>query len=184
MDAATGERATGNPLILSMVASIAKLRAGVDMPETTAAIYATAADAMLRRAASPPSAAAVALLEATFFEAHAAEERIVTLAHVEAAAARRGADGAAAAAELAALVRADQLPLVRLLQSEPLQMQAFHLSFQEFYAMRAVSAGGARLPGFRWSVWWTNAVLMGVVRAAGRPEPSDARPRSAPWRSS
>ena len=89
-----------NPLMLSMIASIAKLRAGVDMPETTAAIYATAADAMLRRAASPPSAAAVALLEATFFEAHAAEERIVTLAHVEAAAARRGADGAAAAAAL------------------------------------------------------------------------------------
>ena len=83
VDAETQGSVLRNPLMLSMIASIAKLRAGVDMPETTAAIYATAADAMLRRAASPPSAAAVALLEATFFEAHAAEERIVTLAHVE-----------------------------------------------------------------------------------------------------
>ena len=41
-------------------------------------------------------------------------------------------------------------------------MQAFHLSFQEYYAMLAIGKGGVPLPSFAWGVWWTNAVLMGV----------------------
>ena len=41
-------------------------------------------------------------------------------------------------------------------------MQAFHLSIQEYYAMREVCGGRVRLPDFQWDVWWTNAVLMGV----------------------
>ena len=51
---------------------------------------------------------------------------------------------------------------MRLLEAEPLQMQAFHLSFQEYYAMLAIGKGGVPLPSFAWGVWWTNAVLMGV----------------------
>ena len=121
--------------MLAMVASIAELRAGIDMPETTAALYETAAKAMLGRAGAPPTKAAEKLLQSTFFEAHAAEQRIVTAEHGERAAQRLGNEGAAA--ELLGLVRNDQLPLVRLLEAEPLQMQAFHLSFQEYYAMRS-----------------------------------------------
>jgi hypothetical protein len=58
----------------------------------------------------------------------------------------------------------DRLPLLRVLQEAPLQMQAFHLSFQEFYAMRALADGSGRaLANFRvGDPWWTNAVLMGV----------------------
>ena len=76
--------------------------------------------------------------------------------HIDMAAAQRAAD------ELRALVARDKLPLVRLLEAEPLQIQAFHLSFQESYAMLAIGKGGVPLPSFAWGVWWTNAVLMGV----------------------
>ena len=58
----------------------------------------------------------------------------------------------------------DQLPLLSLLQSEPLQMQASHLSFQEFYCARALCKGMA-LPGeppWRWSAWWGNTLRLGA----------------------
>ena len=103
----------------------------------------------------------MALLRATFFEAHADKQRLITTKHLEAAARRLG-KGEAVVAALRDLVLQDRLPLVRLLQAEPLQMQAFHLSFQEYYAMREISLSDVRLPGFAWGVWWANAVLMGV----------------------
>ena len=166
-EAGTKRRVTANPLMLSMVCSIAQLRVGIDMPTTTAELYEVAAGAMLKRSGAAVSDDARALLQATFFEAHAAEQRIITEAHLAAAAARIGARIGMAAAqraagELRALVARDRLPLVRLLEAEPLQMQAFHLSFQEYYAMRVIGDGGVLPPSFAWGVWWTNAVLMGV----------------------
>jgi ankyrin repeat protein len=167
-EAGTRRRVTANPLMLSMVCSIAQLRVGIDMPTTTAELYEVAAGAMLKqRSGAAVSDDARALLQATFFEAHAAEQRIITQAHLGAAAARIGARIGMAAAqeaadELRALVARDGLPLVRLLEAKPLQMQAFHLSFQEYYAMLAIGDGGVPLPSFAWGVWWTNAVLMGV----------------------
>ena len=167
-EAGTKRRVTANPLMLSMVCSIAQLRVGIDMPTTTAELYEVAAGAMLKqRSGAAVSDDARALLQATFFEAHAAEQRIITEAHLAAAAARIGARIGMAAAqraadELRALVARDGLPLVRLLEAKPLQMQAFHLSFQEYYAMLAIGDGGVPLPSFAWGVWWTNAVLMGV----------------------
>ena len=58
----------------------------------------------------------------------------------------------------------DRLPLLSLLQGEPLQMQSSHLSFQEFYAAQAICKG-SRLPGappWQWPVWWGNALRLGV----------------------
>jgi len=159
VDADTQRRVTANPLMLSMVASIAALRHGIDMPRTTAALYEVATSAMLQRAGIIVSDKAMVLLQATFFEAHADQQRVVTEKHLGAAAECVGDE--AAKNELQDLVLRDRLPLVRLLQAEPLQMQAFHLAFQEYYAMRAI-CGGATLPNFGWSAWWTNAVLMGV----------------------
>jgi ankyrin repeat protein len=166
-EAGTMRRVTANPLMLSMVCSIAQLRVGIDMPTTTAELYEVAAGAMLKRSGVSVSDDAHALLHATFFEAHAAEQRIITEAHLAAAAVRIGARIGMAAAqraadELRALVARDGLPLMRLLEAEPLQMQAFHLSFQEYYAMRVIGEGGVPLPSFAWGLWWTNAVLMGV----------------------
>ena len=74
------------------VASIAKLREGIDMPQTTAALYEVAASAILQR--DTVSDAAVALLQATFFEAHADQQRVVTEKHLGAAAARVIVSGA------------------------------------------------------------------------------------------
>ena len=156
-------RVTSNPLMLSMVASIAELRAGIEMPTTTAELYEVAADLLLSRAGKP-SDAAQALLQATFFEAHVEQQRVITEEHLQAAAARLGSG---AIDELRSLVLKDQLPLMRLLHAEPLQMQAFHLSFQEFYAMRALRDDHAlELPQFHWEVWWSNAVRMGVQTGA------------------
>ena len=155
LDAETGQRVTANPLMLSMVASIAELRAGLEMPTTIAELYEVAARAMVGRA--PPEVQA--LMRDTFFEAHTAGQRIITAAHLEAAAERTGRVGVLD--ELRRLVLSDRLPLMRLLAAEPLEMQAFHLSFQEFFAMLAVCEG-ARLPSYEWSAWWTNVVRMGV----------------------
>ena len=145
IDSETGLKITANPLMLSMVVSIAELHEGIEMPTTTAELYEVAAGTMLARAASKVSAEARDLLQATFVRAHTSEARIITREHVEAAAAD-DARLVGAKVELYALVERDQLPLVRLLQREPLQMQATHLSFQEFYAMRAV-CDGERLLG-------------------------------------
>ena len=158
VEADTQLRVSSNPLLLSMIASIADLRKGIGMPTTTAELYDVAAEAMLSRSAERLSDAGRRLLRATFFEAHSREQRVITEEHVAEAARRVGAE----AGELTRLVGADRLPLLRLLRAEPLQMQAFHLSFQEYYAMLSVREDGAPLPGFEWGVWWSNAVLMGV----------------------
>ena len=58
----------------------------------------------------------------------------------------------------------DRLPLVSLLQGDPLQMQSSHLSFQEFYAAQSVCKG-SRLPGappWQWSAWWSNSLKLGI----------------------
>ena len=191
LDAESQRSVTANPLMLSMVASIAELRAGIDMPTTTAELYDVAASAMMSRAAEA-SDETTSLLRATFFEAHADKQRIITTTHVEAAARRLG-KGAAAVAALRDLVLRDRLPLVRLLNADPLQMQAFHLSFQEFYAMRAIGEGGVALQSFGWDVWWANAVLMGVqvggaafgdafVQVAKLPDAADGVPQAERWR--
>jgi hypothetical protein len=160
------------------------------MPTTTAELYEVAADLLLSRAGKP-SDAAQALLQATFFEAHVEQQRIITEKHMQTAAARLGSS---AVDELRSLVLKDQLPLVRLLQAEPLQMQAFHLSFQEFYAMCALRDRALQLPQFKWEVWWSNAVHMGVqtgakfgdafADAAGlqRSEASEASEPGEAWR--
>jgi ankyrin repeat protein len=165
IDTETKQRVTANPLMLSMVISIAELRQGMAMPTSTVELYELASTAMLARSGHGSgrpeiSNGARALLQAVFFEAHSAQQRIITEEHLSAAIKRIGAEHSALA-ELRALVAHDSVPLVRLLQVEPMQMQASHLSFQEFYTVQAVSAG-AGLPNFEWNAWWTNVVLMGV----------------------
>ena len=77
-------------------------------------------------------------------------------------------------------VKRDELPLLSLLQAEPLQMQASHLSFQEYFAARALCEEGTALSGappWQWPAWWANAVKLGeemgepfargLLRAAG-----------------
>ena len=65
----------------------------------------------------------------------------------------------------------DRLPLLTLLQSDPLQMQSSHLSFQEFYAARALQSGAFLLPPaasepWRWSAWWSNTLRLGAEMGA------------------
>ena len=69
-----------------------------------------------------------------------------------------------ALAEVRGWVARDELPLLSLLQAEPLQLQSSHLSFQEFFAARALCEG-TRLSGeppWQWSAGWANVVALGA----------------------
>lgn len=60
-------------------------------------------------------------------------------------------------------VAQDRLPLLSLVQAEPLQVQSSHLSFQEFYAARAICSGAtlSGSPPWQWEAWWANALRLG-----------------------
>ena len=75
-------------------------------------------------------------------------------------------DERAAVAQVRERVGQDRLPLLSLLQVEPLQMQSAHLSFQEFFAAQAICSGKYRLPEgspppWQWPAFWANAVTLG-----------------------
>ena len=172
LDMETERRVTANPLMLSMVASIFEIRKGVDMPNTIVKLYESASEAMLARG-GVLSAEMRTLIEAAFFEAHAAQVRVITEEQLYRAALTVFAPSGTIALTMAdnerlpALERAvkqltseeqetldnvrgrvaeDKLPLLSLLQIEPLQMQSSHLSFQEYFAARAICSGKYRLP--------------------------------------
>ena len=61
-------------------------------------------------------------------------------------------------------VRQDRLPLLSLLTAEPLTMQSSHLSFQEFYAARAIRKGqhlSRDVLPWVWQAWWANCLRLG-----------------------
>jgi len=78
-------------------------------------------------------------------------------------------------------VAQDRLPLLSLLEAEPLQMRSSHLSFQEYFTVRAICTGQYRLrresPPWKWGPFWANVVKLGrengttfgsgLLRAAG-----------------
>jgi len=78
-------------------------------------------------------------------------------------------------------VAQDRLPLLSLLEAEPLLMRSSHLSFQEYFTVRAICTGKHRLPRdsppWKWGAFWANVVKLGrengtrfgsgLLRAAG-----------------
>ena len=61
-------------------------------------------------------------------------------------------------------VASDALPLLEIVQLEPLQVQSSHLSFQEYFAARSLCEPGTRLSGtmpWRWPAWWANTIAIG-----------------------
>ena len=70
-----------------------------------------------------------------------------------------------ALAEVRGRVARDELPLLSLLQAEPLQLQSSHLSFQEYFAARAFCEEGTRLSGappWQWPAGWANVLALGA----------------------
>ena len=66
-------------------------------------------------------------------------------------------------------VRRGRLPLLSLLQANPLQLQASHLSFQEYHAARALCDGVKLPPGqlpWQWTAWWANVLRIGEAQGA------------------
>ena len=205
----TSNRITSNPLMLSMVTSVFELRRDLGMPSTVTDLYRVASDAMLARGGSAGPRVR-RLLQAIFFEAHVAQRRLIEDWQLDEAALaldlpnkleeiRRGSavqvsyvadlrevccqlpePARKALSEVRERVSHDQLPLLSLLQVDPLQMQSSHLSFQEYFAARAICESGTTLSGPRpweWPAWWANAVKIGgemgdafgkgLMRAAG-----------------
>ena len=62
-------------------------------------------------------------------------------------------------------IKRDELPLLSLLQAQPLRLQSSHLSFQEYFAARTLCEEGTVLSGvspWQWPVWWANVVTIGA----------------------
>ena len=66
-----------------------------------------------------------------------------------------------ALAEVRNRVARDELPLLSLLQAEPLQLQSSHLSFQEYFAARAPLREG---DGLQYSLCMHTCVLCLCLR--------------------
>jgi hypothetical protein len=181
-DGESERRITANPLMLSMVASIVELREGLELPQTNVELYEAATRAMLARAGGSGSALSLRpLLQALFFEAHTKQQRVITAEHLEAAAARVGEPrGSQALLVLKERVAADRMPLLSLLETQPLRLQAAHLSFQEFFAAQAVCEG-ATLPLPPWELppWWANTIRLGTGAPPRAPPASPPRAAAA-----
>ena len=170
IDADKGDqRVTSNPLMLSMVASIFELRHGDlgAMPRTVAELYDVATKAMLDRA-TPVLAEGRSIDDLTplvieiCFQAHLTEDRVISDTHLKAAAHQVQA-GPRALPTFRERILQDKLPLFTLLQAEPLQIQAAHLSFQEYLVARALCQGTRRMltPAWQLSAFWGNTLKLG-----------------------
>jgi Ran GTPase-activating protein (RanGAP) involved in mRNA processing and transport len=118
-------------------------------------------------------------LDAAACRAHMDAERLLAL---DGAVQALRDEERAAVAQVRERVGQDRLPLLSLLQVEPLQMQSAHLSFQEFFSAQAICSGKYHLlegspPPWQWPLFWANAVTLGsemgdgfgrgLLRAAG-----------------
>ena len=161
------------------------------MPATVTELYHEASNAMLARG-GVVSNDMRSLLEAVFFQAHIAEQRVIEdvqlmramlavfdqrTTHASNSEIKRlpeyqqAVDSLPSEAheELEAMkarVKDDKLPLLSLMQIDPLQMQSSHLSFQEYFAACAICSEKYRLPKgsrppWQWSAFWANAVKLG-----------------------
>ena len=159
VDKETGQRITGNPLMLSMVVSIFEIGAAV-MPKTMVDLYDSD-----KRCLSAPAPRMTRHADAQGSLLRGAH-RCVPHYHDQAPRGRckatrgrkrertRTDHGARAAGPHAAMA---------LLQAEPVQIQAAHLSFQEYYVARAICEQSWEPPQKPWefSAHWDNVVKMG-----------------------
>ena len=86
-DARSGEKITGNPLMLSMVVSIFRSSVSEDgeisMPENVSELYGIATSSMLKTIDSMDGAKQIHLvLQGTFYQAHVAKTRTITEEHL------------------------------------------------------------------------------------------------------
>jgi len=160
-------RITSNPLMLSMITSIFEIRQGLEMPSTAVELYEEATKGMITHSALPPAQqrAVVEALVALFCHAQVEQRRVITEQHLARAAARNSGlkDGLRVLRERAVL---DKMPLVSVLQVEPLEIQAIHLSFQEFFVARALCEDPRQLtipaPPWTLGVFWGNVIKLGA----------------------
>ena len=162
VEAATGERITSNPLVLSMVISTYELRLGHAMPSSLVELYEDCTSAFLERAGEPDEVPKFdSALKAIFFVAHSRSERVITDKHFEAA--RKLGAGTAVELIRQRLLE-DKMPLLSMLQADPLRVQASHLSFQEFFVARAICEGEWQLERKPWQLdaFWANTLKIGM----------------------
>ena len=133
---------------------------------------------MLKRSGDS-SVELVHALSALFCTGHVKQQRIITEEHLQEAHTLVDAD---ALRTLGARALQDRMPLLSVLQVEPLQMQAAHLSFQEYFVARAIceGAGQLKLPielrgsnedvhevELSFEAWWSNTAKLGIEMGDG-----------------
>ena len=167
--------------MLSMVAFTFEVLADEerDMPVTIVELYDIATKSIIKRSETRqqrrPSREStqeseeshtrvdlIRLLTSIFYQAHSASQLVITKAHLDAAARQLEGEGERLLEVLVQRVLQDELPLLNLLQAEPLQMQASHLAVQEFYCAKAICEGQSLpTPPWQFTAWWANTLKLG-----------------------
>eukprot|EP01052_Picozoa_sp_SAG31_P020380 SAG31_NODE_1529_length_8001_cov_13.491268_2_plen_315_part_00 len=186
-DRTTGERATGNPLILSMVLCIHETRPSVDaMPKHEVVLYQMASETMLNHVEKKHRAAGASsrteqgsgnltlrlFLENLALVSHSVDgKRRITVKDVDSTlklAKNTDLAGSFSSSweSIKKQLESGRIPLLTLLQRQPLEFQFSHLSFQEYFAACAVCRGvalSAEASPWHWSQnsWWDNVLRFG-----------------------
>ena len=183
IDETTGERITGNPLMLTMVCCIYESHRSVDkmpehvvkMPEHVVDLYRTASDIMLshvekkHRAKGGQPQQLKPLLMRIALATHSSIKRQILAKDVD------GLLDLEADEKLQQELRTTwtsvqqqltegRIPLLSMLQREPLEFQFSHLSFQEYFTVCAICEGLPLKPEvmpWRWLAWWKNVLRFG-----------------------
>jgi Ran GTPase-activating protein (RanGAP) involved in mRNA processing and transport len=176
----TGQKVTSNPLMLSMVASVYELRQGVGMTEEgkhkgrRGVITADDKSGNPYKVTFADDGTVSGWLKPDELRSSGLVGEVATLQRAMDASAptvRAECEMRLSVALHEALrtvrerVLVDALPLLSLWQSEPLQLQSSHLSFQEYFAAIALCEEGTELSGtppWQWPAWWANAVKLGA----------------------
>ena len=173
----TSERITGNPLMLTMVTCIYEAQRSVDlMPKRVVELYQMASDIMLshverkHRAKGGQPQLLKPLLMRVALLTHSALKRQIVATDIDQM--LEDEDDLELQRQLKDTWTSVQqqlvegrIPLLSMLQREPLEFQFSHLSFQEYFTVCAVCQGLPLRPEvvpWRWSAWWKNVLRFGT----------------------
>ena len=176
IDETTGERITGNPLMLTMVCCIYESHRSVDkMPEHVVDLYHTASDIMLshvekkHRAKGGQPQQLKPLLMRIALETHSSIKRQILAKDVDRlldleADEKLQQELRTTWTSVQQQLTEGRIPLLSMLQREPLEFQFSHLSFQEYFTVCAICEGLPLKPEvmpWRWLAWWKNVLRFG-----------------------
>jgi hypothetical protein len=172
-DPDTSRSLIANPVMLTMITSVYSLRSGVGMPTSKIDLYELAVRLMLDQGEIWEDVHV--LVRNLFLKVHMQERRIITLADVFQVGQALRTNGSTVDS-LVQSIKDDGMPLFTVLQWEPLEFQAVHLTYQEYLAAQALRLSqlpdDLLIPPWVWSPWFANfssfGCNMGTLIGLGR----------------